>query len=92
MWYLYILQCADDSLYIGATTDINRRLEEHNSKKGAKYTRGRTPVKLAYKEKCINKSEAQKRETQLKRWTAKKKQALINGNKSILRELSKSSD
>ena len=48
MWYLYILQCGDGSLYTGITTDVEKRLEAHRSGKGAKYTRGRSPLELKY--------------------------------------------
>lgn len=51
-WYLYILRCRDDSLYTGITTDVEKRLEMHRSGKGAKYTRGRAPLELVYREKC----------------------------------------
>ena len=65
-WKLYILRCGDGSLYTGITTDVERRLEEHRSGKGAKYTRGRTPLELVYKEECPDKSAALKRELELK--------------------------
>ena len=61
MWYVYILRCADGILYTGSTTDIDRRVKEHNRKKGGGCTRGRLPVKLVHKEPCPNRSEAQKR-------------------------------
>ena len=86
MWCVYILKCADGLLYTGSTTDINRRLKEHNRKKGGGCTRGRLPVKLAYKESYPNRSEAQKRESQIKSWTRKKKLALIKGDKELLKK------
>lgn len=92
MWYVYILRCADGILYTGSTMDIERRVKEHNRKKGGGCTRGRLPVKLVYKELLLNRSEAQKREHQIKTWSRTKKLALIFGNKSALRELSKSHD
>ncbi len=63
-----MLQCADNTLYTGITTDVARRLEEHNSnnKKGAKYTRVRRPVTLVYQEQCENRAQASIREYQLK--------------------------
>jgi len=73
MWNVYILKCNDGSLYTGSTTDIVRRLKEHNSGKGASYTRSRLPVKLAYKEECASRSEAQKREAEIKSWPRSKK-------------------
>jgi putative endonuclease len=85
MWYIYILKCSDGKLYTGSTTDIERRLKEHNRKKGGGFTRGRLPIKLAYKESCQNRSEAQKREAQIKKWTRQKKLALINRDLSKIK-------
>lgn len=90
MWYMYILRCADGILYTGTTTDISRRVTEHNRKKGGACTRGRLPVKLVYKEIYSNRSEAQKREAQIKRWTRKKKLSLIKRSSTLLVKLSKS--
>lgn len=92
MWYVYILRCADGILYTGSTTDIDRRVKEHNSGKGGSYTRIRQPVELVHKEFYLNRSKAQAREVQIKGWTKNKKLALISGNKSALHELSKSHD
>ena len=92
MWYLYILRCKDGNLYTGVTTDIPRRVTRHNSKKASKYTRIRTPVTLVYKETYRTRSKALIREAQIKRWSKKKKLALINHNSSQLIELSKSRD
>jgi len=92
MWYVYILCCKDGTLYTGSTTDICRRLKEHNSSKGGSYTRIRHPVKLIHKEIYLNRSDAQSRETQIKRWTKKKKLALVSHNKALLKKLSKSRD
>jgi putative endonuclease len=78
-WYIYILRCRDNSLYTGVTTDCERRLHEHNhSPRGAKYTRARRPVVLAYQEQAANRSEAQRREAQVKRLTPAQKEALIH--------------
>jgi putative endonuclease len=84
MWYVYIIQCSDDSLYTGTTTDISRRVNEHNRSKGGNYTRIRMPVKLAYQEEHPNRSAALKREIQIKRWSKERKLALINGDKARL--------
>lgn len=92
MWYVYILRCADDTLYTGITTDISRRLKEHNRKKGGAYTRASLPVKIVYKEPYQTRSQVQRREAQIKRWTKKKKLALIEANKAELIKLSKSRD
>ncbi|MCK9473698.1 GIY-YIG nuclease family protein [Sulfurimonas sp.] len=78
LWYIYILKCSDDSLYTGITTDLNRRVEEHNnSLKGAKYTRSRRPVELVYFESCRDKSSATSRELGIKKLTRAKKLELI---------------
>jgi len=76
-WSLYIIQCRDGSLYTGITTDIFRRVKEHNAKKGAFYTQNKTPVKLVYQEAMANQSEARKREAQIKRLEKSEKLALI---------------
>lgn len=77
-WYVYILRCGDDSLYTGVTTDVQRRLEEHRSGKGgAKYTRHRTPIELAYLEPCASRGEAQKRESEIKSLKREEKEKLL---------------
>ena len=65
-WACYLLQCADGTLYCGITNDLEKRLAAHNAGEGAKYTRGRTPVRLAHVEPCADKSTALKREMQIK--------------------------
>lgn len=65
-WIVYILECTDDTLYTGITTDIERRVKAHDSGSGAKYTKGRGPVKIVYIETCANRSEASKREREIK--------------------------
>lgn len=77
MWYVYILKCSDNTLYTGATNDIDRRTTEHNRKKGGSYTRSRLPVTLAYKEILPNKSAALKRESYIKGFSRDKKLKLI---------------
>jgi len=79
-WFVYILRCNDDSLYTGVTTDIARRVNEHNNdtRLGASYTRARRPVKLVYSEQCDDRSQALKREVGIKRLKRTEKQALIN--------------
>ena len=81
MWYLYVLRCGDGTFYTGITTDVERRLEEHRQGRGAKYTRGRGPLELAYQEECGNHSEALKREYAVKQLTREEKEDLI-GNKN----------
>ena len=70
---VYILECKDGSLYTGITTDIKRRIEQHRLGRGAKYTRGRAPFKIVYQEICLNRSEASKREIQIKKMCKLKK-------------------
>ncbi len=78
-WYVYVLRCNDHSLYTGITTDLQRRLKEHNSQtKGAKYTRGRRPVELVYYEKMVCRSSASKREFVIKNLSSKNKRKLFN--------------
>ena len=71
--YIYIIQCADGTLYTGWTLDLDSRMEAHNSGAGAKYTRGRGPVRLLYSEAFETKSEALKRENQIKKLKRTKK-------------------
>ncbi len=78
-WFLYILRCKDNSLYIGITPDINARLAKHNQGLGACYTKTRLPVKLVYTEKLLNKSTALRREIQLKTWRKGEKEKLVWG-------------
>ena len=75
-WQVYILQCRDETLYTGITDDLERRISRHNAGKGAKYTRGRGPVKLVYREECDDKSHALKREHAIKAMTRTEKLAL----------------
>ena len=77
MWYLYILQCGDGSLYTGITTDVEKRLEAHNAGKGAKYTKTRRPVKLVYQEQFETKEEAMSREYHIKQLSRKEKMKLM---------------
>lgn len=78
-WWVYLLRCNDNSLYAGVTTDIHRRIGEHNnSKLGAKYTRARRPVSLAYLEEVDSRSAACKREYQIRHLTKPKKEQLVS--------------
>lgn len=76
-WYLYILRCADDTLYTGITTDIDRRLEAHRQGRGAKYTRGRGPLEIVYREVCGSHSQALRRELEIKALSRQEKLALL---------------
>ena len=77
MWYLYILRCGDGSLYTGIAVDVLSRLATHCSGRGAKYTRGRGPLELVYTEQCQSKSDALKRELQIKSLKREEKEELI---------------
>ena len=79
MYYLYILRCGDGTFYTGITTDVDRRLALHQSGRGAKYTRGRGPLTVVYREECGDKSAALKRELQVKALSREEKLALIEG-------------
>ena len=77
MHYVYLVRCADDSIYCGWTTDLKKRVRAHNSGQGAKYTRSRRPVKLVYAEEFEEKQEALSREWHLKRLSRAEKIRLI---------------
>ena len=81
-WLVYVLRCADNSLYTGVTLDINKRLDEHNGKEknGAKYTRARRPVDLVYLEPSISRSAAYKRECAIKSLSKLEKEQMISQN------------
>ncbi|MBI3385487.1 GIY-YIG nuclease family protein [Candidatus Gottesmanbacteria bacterium] len=76
-WYLYIVQCSDESLYTGITTDLARRVREHNRGTGARSLRGKRPVRLVYHETYTNVGEARKREYAIKQWPRENKIKLI---------------
>jgi len=90
-WFIYILQCNDLSLYTGITTDLVRRLKEHNeSPRGAKYTRVRRPLQLVYFEHSDSRASASKREHELKQFTAEaKRQHILSNNKQCAISLAK---
>ena len=75
--YVYIVRCADDTLYTGWTVNLNERIKTHNSGKGAKYTRGRLPVELVHFEMFEDKSSAMKREARIKKMTKTQKKLLF---------------
>ena len=84
MRWIYILRCADNSLYVGETCDTDERLRTHNEGRGGIYTAHRRPVELVYTEPHRTREAALDRERQLKRWTRAKKEALIAGNQAAL--------
>lgn len=79
-WYVYMLRCGDGTLYTGMTDDIPKRLAAHRAGKGAKYTRGRGPLELAYAETVCSRSEALKRERAIKKMKKTEKEALCRCN------------
>ena len=89
MYYFYILRCSDNSLYCGMTSNLDKRLKEHNSKtsKGAKYLRAKKPVSLVYSETYPDIKTAINRELHVKKWTKVKKEALIKGGLEFLKKL-----
>jgi len=76
-WTVYILQCADGTLYTGITNDLKRRFSEHQAGKGAKYTKGRGPLLLVYQESCPDRGLASKRENQIKALDKQAKLSLV---------------
>jgi len=86
-WKVYIVECSDGTYYTGITTDIDRRILEHNySFKSAKYTRSRRPVQLIYEETLEDRSKASKREHQIKKMKRKQKTILIKSDKNEIRD------
>ena len=88
----YILECANETYYVGSTKDLWRRIEEHQLGLGSNYTRKHLPVKLVFYQEFSRIDEAFERECQIKKWTSKKKKALINSDKTSLNELSRGKD
>ena len=84
MAWMYILECADGSYYVGSTKDLEHRLLEHQDGRGARYTTRRLPVKLVYFEEYNHVAEAFEREKQVQNWSRAKREALINGNRETL--------
>ncbi len=80
MWYVYILLCSDNSLYTGSTNDLDKRFLAHKNGKGSKYTRSHKPLKIVHTEEFATKSEALKREIEIKSWTRTKKIKLLGLN------------
>ncbi|GAD52194.1 putative endonuclease containing a URI domain [Halarchaeum acidiphilum MH1-52-1] len=77
--HVYVLECADGTYYTGYTTDVERRVREHDAGEGAKYTRGRTPVELVHTESYASKSEAMSREYEIKQFSRARKERLVAG-------------
>ncbi|MFL0811136.1 MAG: GIY-YIG nuclease family protein [Agarilytica sp.] len=82
-WFVYMVKCADDSLYTGITTDIERRIHDHNhNPRGARYTRGKRPVSLVYSQTAEDRSQATKQEMAIKKFSRAEKLALIDSQET----------
>jgi putative endonuclease len=79
-WCVYILKCSDNTYYTGITNNIKRRIKQHETNKGAKYTKGRGPFTLVYQDKCQNRSEASQKECAIKKLTLPEKNNLISNH------------
>ena len=89
MAWMYILQCSDDSYYVGSTKNLELRFSQHQSGKGSRYTSERLPVQLVYCEEYDRVADAFYREKQVQGWTRRKREALINGSPELLPALAK---
>ena len=87
LYFVYMLRCSDGTLYTGITTDPARRLKEHNLGTGAKFTRAKRPVEMVYAERADGRSEASKREAEIKSYTREKKLLLIGSPNNIIGEI-----
>lgn len=82
-WFVYIAKCHDKTLYVGVAKDIDKRIEDHNTTNKCRYTRFRKPLKLAYEEICDNYAVARRRESEIKRFSRKKKLDIISKRKDL---------
>jgi predicted GIY-YIG superfamily endonuclease len=82
--YVYLLRCADNSLYVGETSDLATRERHHNEGRGGSYTAKRRPVQIVYAEQYSSREEALRRERQIKRWRSQKKELLVRGDVAAL--------
>lgn len=87
-FFVYILRCADQSLYVGRTQDLERRLAEHQNRQGCLYTALRLPAKMIFSQSFANENEAYAAEQQIKGWSRKKKEALVKNNWNEIVKLS----
>lgn len=90
MNYTYIVECSDGTFYTGWTNDLDRRIDAHNSGKGAKYTKTRRPVTLVYYEMFETKEEAMRREYEIKQYSRRQKEKLIAGKSQVVNHLRES--
>jgi predicted GIY-YIG superfamily endonuclease len=91
MHYVYLLRCADDSLYVGETSSLQTRQQDHNDGRGGSYTAKRRPVQIVYAEQHRSREAALRRERQIKRWSSEKKELLVRGDLSALAGTSRKS-
>ena len=84
MYFVYLLLCADGSIYTGITTDVKRRLAEHRAGTASKYTRSHGAIRMLYSESCGERSTALRREAQIKKWDRQKKLALVRQKRRTL--------
>ena len=87
MAFVYLVRCADGSLYVGWTEDVETRIATHNEGRGGSYTSRRRPVTLAFVESHTTAELARRRERQIKRWSAAKKEALVSSDSDSLKRL-----
>lgn len=78
MWFVYVLKCSDGTFYTGATNNLEKRLAEHKKGKGGRYTRSHKVIKIVYSEQFSTKSEALKKESEIKSWSREKKITVLN--------------
>ncbi len=83
MWHLYLIRCNDGSLYTGITTDLQRRLTDHQNSRGARRLRGRGPLELVFSQQVGDRSLAQQLEWQIKRWSKTEKERLVRGETTL---------
>ena len=83
MWHLYLIRCNDGSLYTGITTDVQRRLTDHQNSRGARRLRGRGPLELVFSHQVGDRSLAQQLEWQIKRWSKAEKERLVRGETTL---------
>ena len=86
--YVYLLRCADNSLYVGETSNLEMRERDHKERRGGTYTAKRRPVHIVYAEQYSSRQDALKRERQIKRWSSHKKELLVSGNVADLSGIS----
>jgi putative endonuclease len=86
-WQLYLVRCADGSLYTGIATDVERRFAEHQAGRGAKYLRGRGPLQLVYRQPAGDRGQALRLELAIKRLSKQEKEALVRGSRAPLPSL-----